>query len=317
MSEHHLCLALHTAQGSNVPEWVHLVPAGTFKGETGPSFSLNDANEVVARSMPPGGRSLPLDYNHALYHAAKNGGQAPAAGWIDRMEARPDGIWGHVEWTPQGRSDVAEKRYRFISPVVEHDVDGDIKKILNAALTNTPNLTNLVALNTATTFVDGETAPTDLEQFTQDVLRTMQLPLDTTREVILEKLRKIMVSKHTADPTKFVPVEMFQSLMSQYNRQNSGVPQEVAEKLVHQAMLGHQLLPFMKDWAISLCTQNYAAFQDFIEGAGEPINSHLSILAEPNYSIRMRRKTSEQSLPDNDVLNSMGISPEDVRKYGV
>ncbi|MGY6517055.1 phage protease, partial [Vibrio parahaemolyticus] len=71
---------------------------------------------------------------------------APARGWIVALQARRDGIWGKVEWTPEGRKLVPG--YRGISPVIRHDKQsGRIDAILRASLTNTPNLSGLVTLH--------------------------------------------------------------------------------------------------------------------------------------------------------------------------
>lgn len=138
--------ALHAALPDGVPEWVHLVPAGTFSGRDGRGpYRLVAPEAVIAASMA--GAPLPIDENHATDHAAASGIPSPARGWIDRLEARPDGIWGHVDWTPTGTALMAEKSYRGISPVFVHDKNGVVLRVLRAALTNTPNLDALATLH--------------------------------------------------------------------------------------------------------------------------------------------------------------------------
>lgn len=123
-----------------VPEWVHLVPAGTFSGVDGRGpYCVADPASVVAASMKPG--RLVIDENHATDHAAPRGEPAPARGWIVEMQARADGIWGRVEWTPSGRALVAERAYRGISPAMAVDSkDGTVRAVLRASLVNQPNL---------------------------------------------------------------------------------------------------------------------------------------------------------------------------------
>ena len=129
-----------------VPEWVHLVPAGTFSGVDGRGpFSLADAAAVIARSMAEAGR-LPLDENHSTDLAGPAGNPSPARGWIVELQARDDGIWGRVEWTETGAAMMRDKAYRGISPVFIHAKGGEVLGVLRAALTNTPNLTQLTAL---------------------------------------------------------------------------------------------------------------------------------------------------------------------------
>ena len=53
---------------------------------------------------------------------------------------RPPGIWGKVEWTEDGRRDIASKAYRYLSPVVLMDGDSSALSIAAVALTNRPAL---------------------------------------------------------------------------------------------------------------------------------------------------------------------------------
>jgi phage I-like protein len=132
--------------GAGAPEWVHLVPAGTFKGLDGRGpYKLADAEAVIKASMADG--KLPIDENHATDHAMKSGIPSPARGWIVELEARADGIHGRVEWTDTGKQMMAEGAYRGISPVFVHDKAGVVLRVLRAALTNTPNLADLEKLH--------------------------------------------------------------------------------------------------------------------------------------------------------------------------
>ena len=140
--------SFHTTlpDGAGAPEWVHLLPAGTFTGADGRGpFRLRDPEAVIRASMASG--RLAIDENHSTDLATPRGEPSPARGWIVEMRARPDGLWGQVEWTPTGATLMTEKAYRGLSPVFERSKDGTITRVLRAALTNVPNLT-LTSLNT-------------------------------------------------------------------------------------------------------------------------------------------------------------------------
>ncbi|MER2605784.1 MAG: phage protease [Siculibacillus sp.] len=135
-----LVIDLHGV-GDAVPEWVHLVPAGAFEGADGRGpYTLADPQAVIARSMRAG--KLCLDECHSTDLAAPKGQPAPARGWIVEMQARADGIWGRVEWTPAGRALMAEHSYRGISPVMRAEAAAPhaVVDVLRASLTNDPNL---------------------------------------------------------------------------------------------------------------------------------------------------------------------------------
>jgi phage I-like protein len=133
------------AQGQ-APGWVLLVPKGPMlKGADGRQWRMPDAAEVVAATMAPG-NALPVDINHAQFIKAPKGEASPAVGWIEKLEARDGAIWGHVAWNAAGVAALAERAYRYISPVLKHTADGLVRALAGAGLTNRPNFTELPAL---------------------------------------------------------------------------------------------------------------------------------------------------------------------------
>jgi phage I-like protein len=136
MSHPHLYLDLHAAEGT--PEWIHLLPAGSYRGVDGRGpYRTGDPEAIIAASMRQG--KLALDENHATDLASPRGEPAPARGWITTLEARADGIWGRVDWNESGRQLMADRAYRGISPVLVSRHDGTVIQILRASLVNAPN----------------------------------------------------------------------------------------------------------------------------------------------------------------------------------
>lgn len=135
------------AGADDVPEWVHLLPAGEIRTIDGRGPYRCPSLQSVAALMKPG-KKLPIDENHATDKGGKALGMpAPARGWIVALQARDDGLWGQVEWTGEGRRLMADKAYAGISPAILHNKAGDISQVLRASLTNTPNLEGLTALH--------------------------------------------------------------------------------------------------------------------------------------------------------------------------
>lgn len=133
--------------GSPPPDWIQLLPAGpAITGSDGRAWTLPDPaallTQFTARNKP-----LVVDWEHSSEHRAPHGLDAPAAGWIDQLEARHGAIWGHVDWTPKAAQQITAKEYRFLSPVFTYAKTGhQIVALVSAGLTNQPNL-NLTALN--------------------------------------------------------------------------------------------------------------------------------------------------------------------------
>lgn len=140
------------------PEWIMLMPAGnagiiTTVDGRGP-YRVTDASQLITASLQAAGGMLPIDENHATDLAGPNGQPSPARGWVTDLQARADGIYGKVEWSEPGKALMAEKAYRFISPVFTHDKTGKVGRLLRASLVNNPNLHGMAALNAQETNMD-------------------------------------------------------------------------------------------------------------------------------------------------------------------
>lgn len=140
--------ALNTDTTGAPPQWLHLLPPGPdVVGADGRRWRLSDPAAVVDAFVARQ-RELVVDWEHATEVRAPQGLDAPAAAWIDAVEARPDGLWGRTSrWTERAAQQVVGAEYRYLSPVFDFDPQtGEIVRLASVGLTNTPNLT-LTALN--------------------------------------------------------------------------------------------------------------------------------------------------------------------------
>lgn len=184
-----LCHEL-AVNGDTPPEWIQILPIGpAIAGADGRKWTLGDADAFVKSFN---GR-IPLDYEHATELRAPKGEEAPAAGWIEELQAvkaanaqfPSAGIWGRVEWTPRGANSVTSREYRYQSPVFTHTKAGAITKLLSVAVTNRPNL-ELTALNRAS-----EPAPKENtmdEEQRKALCARLGLPADTNIAVLSSAL---------------------------------------------------------------------------------------------------------------------------------
>jgi phage I-like protein len=139
------------AEGGGAAEWIMLLPIGagglvTTVDGRGP-YRVADAGKLAANALSSHSGRIPIDENHATDLAAPAGRPAPALGWVTEMQARPDGIYGRVEWSAPGAALMGERAYRFISPVLIHDKAGNVLDLPRASLVNMPNLRGMAALN--------------------------------------------------------------------------------------------------------------------------------------------------------------------------
>lgn len=179
---------------AGTPQWVQLLPAGeigTIDGR-GP-YRVADAAKLAADSLQAAGGKLAIDENHSTDLAAPNGGPSPARGWIVALDARPDGIWGQVEWNASGQALLADKAYRGISPVFMHDKQNNVLRILRASLVNNPNLRGLAALHQA----GGNSPASPAEQSTMDQLlsdlrKALGIANDADQNTVMTKIKSLM-----------------------------------------------------------------------------------------------------------------------------
>lgn len=186
-----LAAAMDLPESEGAPEWVHLLPSAQGEIHTydsrGP-YRVADIEAVIAASMEVAESriGMPIDENHSIDTALQNGNAAPARGWIKELQARADGLWGRVKWTPTGEALLAEPAYRGISPVFNHLADGTVTCVLRASLTNKPNLKGLVALNT------------ESDMNLAAIAKALGLGDDATEEAIIAAIGKMKKPADTA-----------------------------------------------------------------------------------------------------------------------
>lgn len=176
------------------PEWIKLVPIGTIPTVDGRGpYKVPDqaaAQAIVSVSMA-NNRPLPIDYDHAIDLAAPKGGPAPAAGWIEELQARADGIWARVKWTERASASIRSLEYRYISPTFFHDAAGQVKQILRAALTNNPNFQQLPAL--AGAFQEHH----EMKELLEKLVQLFGLPANADQTMVLAAAEQMIGERAT------------------------------------------------------------------------------------------------------------------------
>lgn len=126
----------------SVPAEFQVFPFGMVEIEGSEPFLVDhSAMEWVIERFQARGLDMVIDYEHQT----EGGDRAPAAGWIKRLENRRDeGLWAVVEWTERARDYLANKEYRYFSPVFLVSGQGrQLSELLRVALTNAPRLNRI------------------------------------------------------------------------------------------------------------------------------------------------------------------------------
>lgn len=112
---------------------------------------------MLVQRFAADGVDVPVDIDHATARKAAFGEAAPAVGWIGRMEARPDGLYGFVHWLAEGARVLAARTHRYLSPALQADANGSVKWVHSVALVAAPAL-SMPALATAQTSISNDKA---------------------------------------------------------------------------------------------------------------------------------------------------------------
>lgn len=323
----HLFTALPPATAGNVPQWIHLVPNGTFKCRDGRGpFRLANPQDVITHSMQNGRIHLPLDENHSTDRAATSGGSAPAVGWIDKLEARTDGIWGHVDWNKSGKALVADRAYNGVSPALAATPDGVVTRIARASLTNLPNL-DLITLH------NQETGMT-----LEEIAKALGLPATATMAEVMAAFKRArgFISTHAqlaelARADTDAPAEQIVSglrvrVLSEdthsqriktLETENAELRQKAATAFIESAATKKIVSDELKPELITLHMQNPKAADLLIKSLpdvpgtnaakGETVHLHTQ---QPPAS------ADQQDAQNASVMAAFGLTADDAKKYG-
>ncbi|UQZ89541.1 hypothetical protein C4J81_15400 [Deltaproteobacteria bacterium Smac51] len=344
MKSHDFYIAINS-QGDTAPEWVHLIPAGTFSGRDGrgPWTLVNAAAFIKATADYQAGADIIIDYDHQSEFTAQNGQPALAAAWIKELEERPDGIWGRVEWTAKAARMVVAKEYRYMSPVFIYDAKGELTRLDSAALTGKPNL-ELKSLNKQGAGMDG---------FLMELAALLGLPDTTTQEEIYEAIRKLKESGESAnseddekgansDGAETPPENLEEAeaiLMNAVSDLVNAAEDEAAEpaatnkaanaqmielgkmvgrlerrlsgmeadKAVNAAVNAGRISPGMREWAKTYAATDPRGFADYVKSAPRIVTPGQSAM---NAATRGGGLTSEEKA----VCRQLGMSEADFLK---
>lgn len=133
----------------------HIFPDGAFRSDDGRPRSMEGVDvddwlldaEIAATliaALNAGAKPILYDYEHnSLW------GDTRAAGWIvELVYVAGRGLFGRVEWTPRGSKEIADKEFRYSSPLFYFNPSsGAVTELLSVALTNNPALGDLGAVD--------------------------------------------------------------------------------------------------------------------------------------------------------------------------
>ncbi|CUH80719.1 Mu-like prophage I protein [Tropicibacter naphthalenivorans] len=250
-----------------------------------------------------GGIDLPMDYEHQNDRPeAKLSGPVPAAGWINELAARADGIWGRVEWTERARALIAAREYRFLFPsMLAEKTTGKVLRIKGAALVHNPAL-HLTAL------ASEETPMSYTPTFLCHLRAIMKLEESASEDDILATLERRLEAK--PDPKDYVPVQAWEETSRHMAAELAAFKAERINAKVEKAMDEGYFLPAAKEWALDLCRSDEAQFDKFLETTLPPWAYLTQTLCDGSPPVSKRDAASHASEEVQLLSEQLGLTPD-------
>jgi len=285
------------AEGQAPPQWIRILPLGRVElvDHREPLTVDEDSLKSMVAAFHSRGVDVVIDYEHQ----SLQGERAPAAGWIKQLEARPDGLWARVEWTTQAREYLANREYRYFSPVLGLDPESRKPTVLmHLGLTNLPaikSLPPLVAKAESACRPAGTGAPaalgagraTEKEMESMDELKGLLglTPEAGESEVALRvldlfrELAEALSLAGEASPSQLkgavaalkAGAHRFSEVQEELKALKERQAQESAAQVVAEALQAGKVTPAQKDWALEYYRQDPEGFQTFVARAPQVV----------------------------------------------
>lgn len=284
----------------SVPNEIKILPVGTVKSQKGNFYVDRESYSLMKEDMESHGVDIVIDYEHQTLKDC----QAPAGGWVKKLEYTPDAIVAKVEWTPRARQYLIDREYRYLSPVVlTRREDRKAVRLHSIALTNTPAIDDMFPIinksdgisegdggdnpqiknETAVVEGDGNHIEAGKGMDLQKLKELLGLPADAAEDAIMEELLKRLAS----DETQAHKAEV--------------------EIMLDNGLRNGKILPYQVDDMRAFAEADLNGFKTFISKAPRivPIGK-LNLIDPPNKS----------SAEEENICETLGLSMEDYEKYG-
>lgn len=303
-----------TLKGSNVelvgaPETIFVLPIGHVVSSKG-EFDVDDESyKAMKAQIAKRGVDLVVDYEHQTL----KGCEAPAAGWVKELKLEDGQIKAVVEWTPRGARYLENKEYRYLSPVVNvRKADNKAVGLHSLALTNTPAIEGMNPIVNSDNFEGGQHSM-DIKKLAE----LLGLSEDATEEQVVEALKVCLAENRSLKEAEKQPPENVVANKAVCELLGlKALKQQNAEREANDAVIlalkAGKITPAQKEWAKSYALSDPKGFGSFVEKAPQIVPMDKIELDDV--------KALKSDALDADTLlvcKQLGISPDDVKKYGM
>lgn len=283
---------------------IQITPDGDFKPSDGramdvPAWRMNpqNAQRVIAAHAS---RKTPtvVDYEHQTLHKEKNGQPAPAAAWLEGFEYRAgEGLFARAKLTKRAAQLIDANELKFFSPVFKYDSDGNVLDVMLGAFTNTPAIDGMAGVELAAAasaqFSSCSNQLPEKTAMKKTLLAALCAALalaDTaTEDDVIAAAEKLKADKDASDvkvtalsqqigsapdPSKFVPIETFNSLQTQVAVLSKQQSDQAAADLVEQGESENKITAATKGWFTTFAQKDIEGARGWLKDA--PVLAALS-----------------------------------------
>ncbi|WP_045126524.1 phage protease [Acinetobacter pittii] len=282
---------------------------------------------------------LVVDYEHATLKTQESGEPAPAAGWLKPSGFQYiEGVGlcsAQFEWTSKATSFIESKEYKYISPVLFYNKAGEVLGLHSVALTNTPNLDQLPEARLAAAAQDFLSLQSDedstMKEFLELMRKRLGLPETATEEELLTAANSAFAqidgtygttlvagqsftdafvkaieaksaanNSQTPDPTKYVPIAVYQEAIASANSVASkAVAKEIDDLIVAACSDGRLTGKATIDWVKEQAKTNPEFVKTHLESL--PKIAALSQKQTTTIDLNAANQQQQQHQPNDDI----------------
>lgn len=288
------------------PEWIKVAPRGKFTARDGRVFDVDP--ELLSARFAEDKIDLPVDIDHATVKKAMFGESAPAVGWISKLEARTDGLYGKVEWLDEGLKVLAARTHRYVSPTLKHDGKGKAYWLHSAALVAAP-----AASMPAVASADPSSSPSSLATTSEPkMLKAIAIALGLTEDASEQScLSALTALKARVDPAVHAEtLKQVATLSSELDSIRKTDHQAKVDALLEGALKDKKIAPAQREQYATLC-----ATSDGLAQVTVLLGTMTSVLSASGLDEkRPGDQVSTLSAEDRDIMKQLGLSEDEYRK---
>lgn len=292
-----------SAPSANV-EWIKVTPRGAFVARDGRSF-ITPPEDLVNR-FNADGVAIPVDVDHSTIRRAPTGECAPAVGWIEKLQARPDGLYGRVTWLAEGLRILAARSHRYISPALKANANNRAIWLHSVSLVAAPAV-SMPAVASA--------GATEKETSDMDVKPLIDL-LGLSAEASIEDILAAVISLKAVSENK-----SGEKIATAYEGLAAGLAEELRDasrdrkkKKIEEAVTLGVIPPALQVWAEDLIMVDEKRWDAFAAKVGTPL-AYLSksAISEQHVEALNANFRREQTVPAGAaaaVARNLGLDPK-------